>query len=177
VWGVNQIKRSWGGTWLGTAALVVSNLLSERVIVERMIFVRGWKYWGEALDIKFQCIGSGLGAQHLYRFWRRSEIPMDLLKWVPLCGSGSGDLPGDVLLEVRQFMASAEPCQDFELVLRHGRPAAKAGLGPWGCAPPGSFCPCASWKLLSASSKSIFLSVSALCNIFVSGPHGQRPVG
>ena len=45
---------------------------------------------------------------------------MDLLKWVPVREEAIGDLPGDVLLEVRQFMSSAEPCQDFELVLRQG---------------------------------------------------------
>ena len=44
---------------------------------------------------------------------------MDLLKWVPV-GQDAGDLPVDVLLEVRQFMASGEPCQDFELVLHQG---------------------------------------------------------
>jgi hypothetical protein len=126
VWGVNQTVLGKSLAWdcpddiLALTHSVVSRLLKDRVVVERLDFVREWKCWGEPLDIKFQGIGNGPGAQHLYRFWRRSHVPMDLLKWVPLPEAGSAGLPGDVLLEVRQFMASAEPCQDFELVLRQG---------------------------------------------------------
>ena len=126
VWGVNQTVLGRSLAWdcpddiLSLTHTVVSNLLSERAVVERMDFVRDWKGWGAPLGIKFQGIGNGPGAQHFYRFWRRSAIPMDLLKWVPVGQDATGDLPSDVLLEVRQFMSSGEPCQDFELVLHQG---------------------------------------------------------
>jgi hypothetical protein len=121
IWGVNQTVLGKVLSWdcpediLGHTHRVVSGILSERTVVERMDFVRDWKSWGMPLDLKFQGIANGPGAQHFYRFWRRQTVPSTLLEYVPEAG-----MPGDVLLEVRQFMADPHPCQAFELVLHSG---------------------------------------------------------
>jgi len=124
-WGINQTVLGKVLSWdcpediLGHTRRVMEGLLDkEDVVVETLDFVRDWKGWEAPLDLRFKGIANGPGAQHLYRFWRRECIPHTDLHWVPeSCAKG---LPGDVLMEVRHFMASDAPCQDYELVLHQG---------------------------------------------------------
>lgn len=124
-WGINQTVLGKVLSWdcpqdiLRHTRHVMEGLLGrEAVVVETLDFVRDWKAWEAPLDLRFKGIANGPGSQHLYRFWRRDCIPHDQLQHVPeSCAAG---LPGDVLMEVRQFMADNAPCQPFELVLRQG---------------------------------------------------------
>ena len=123
LWGINQTVLGNALSWdtpddiIGLTRKVMESLLTdERVFVERMDFVRAWKKWGAPLDVRFQGIANGPGSQHFYRFWRRENVPAPLLSFLP----DDTGLQGDVLMEVRQYMASPKPCQSLEVVLRQG---------------------------------------------------------
>jgi hypothetical protein len=124
-WGINQTVLGKVLSWdcpediLGHTRRVMEGLLSkEEVVVETLDFVRDWKTWEAPLDLRFKGIANGPGSQHFYRFWRRECIPHTDLHNIPdSCAAG---LPGDVLMEVKQFMADKVPCQPFDLVLRQG---------------------------------------------------------
>jgi len=144
LWGVNHTVLGNELSWdtpediLGHTRRVMESMLQEeRVFVERLDFVRAWKEWGAPLDLKFPAIANGPCSQHFYRFWRRERVPADLLGFLP----DDAGLPGDVLMEVRQFMADPTPCQQLAVVLRQGEadllePVPEGVRGRGGCAWP-----------------------------------------
>ena len=137
LWGINQTVLGKQLSWdcpediIGHTRRVMEGLLAtERTFVEKLDFIRDWKGWMAPLDVRFKGIANGPGSQHFYRFWRRENVPADLLEYLP---ADSG-LPGDVFMEVRQFMADPTPCQAMELVLHQGESnlldAVPSGLAP-----------------------------------------------
>ena len=102
---------------------------------------------------------------------------MDLLKWVPV-GQDACDVPGDVLLEVRQFMSSGNRARTLNLCFTMARQIcwspARQGYsqgGPWLVGL------CAFCRPLSGSSKCISPSAAVLCSTSWSRRHSPKPEG
>ena len=125
VWGVNQTVLGSVERWdcpqeiMAHTRGVVAPLCGPGTVVRRLDFVRDWKAWLQPLHLKgFPGIGPGPASPHFFHFAMRKDIPARMIGRTP-----PGGHPGDVLLEVRQFMASSEPSQDLLLVLPEGMAA------------------------------------------------------
>ena len=136
LWGVNATVLGKVTQWDSpneiiqhTRRVMEATLGRLHVLVQRLDFVRPWKAWNSPLGVAGFKGVTGKGSPHYYRFSRREDLPAELLPRVDAVGD-----PKDVMLEIKEFMASPELCQDIVCVI----PAAHIdAAGP----PPSSVLP------------------------------------
>ena len=129
LWGVNATELDHVTSWnnpddiLGHTHRVMSHCMGDLpVITKRLDFFRRWDEWREGFGIQGFPGCTGKGSPHFYRFSLRRDLPQALL---PRLAVKEGQ-PGDVLMEVKEFMADKELSQDVICVI----PAGRADLVP-----------------------------------------------
>jgi hypothetical protein len=92
-------------------ARVMQQQMAEPVHVQRLDLVRDWKQVRDQIGITGIIGMAGKGSPHFFRFCKRRHLPVNLLE------HAEPGHPEDVLLEVKEFMASQNLAQPIQVAI------------------------------------------------------------